>query len=110
VHNSVIRFYRYRDGVPLEKSSFGVPEPPDDENLLADNDKIDLIIVPGLCFDKAKNRLGYGGGFYDRFLKEFPTENIAVCFDEQIYEEGFLPADENDVKVGRIITDKRIIF
>ncbi|MBQ7595770.1 MAG: 5-formyltetrahydrofolate cyclo-ligase [Clostridia bacterium] len=105
-----MKFYKYTCGLPLEKSTFGVEEPPDNKSLLAQNNEIDLIIVPGLCFDKAKNRLGYGGGFYDRFLTQNPIENIALCFDEQIYEEGFLPAGETDVKVGKIITDKRIIL
>lgn len=110
VCGSNLNFYRYSNDLRLEKSRFGVPEPPDDKSIVYPAEKIDLVIVPGLCFDEAKNRLGYGGGFYDRFLNSHKTGSIAVCFDEQIAQRGVLPVCETDVKVNKIITDKRIII
>lgn len=62
-----------------------------------------LCIVPALSFDANKNRLGYGKGFYDRFLKDFPGKSIGITFSELICEQ--LPFDENDIRVDKIITD-----
>ena len=109
VNGREMEFYKYTTDTPLEKSRFGVEEPIGNETALVSADGIDLVIVPGLCFDKCKNRLGYGGGFYDKLLGKNDIKNIAVCFDEQIADDFVLPVDENDVKVKKIITDKRII-
>ena len=94
--------------MPFEKSRFGVQEPFDETENIIFPEKIDLVIVPGLCFDKSKNRLGYGGGFYDRFLIKTKAVKIAICFDEQIIENGSLPVNKYDIKTDVIITDKRI--
>ncbi len=74
-------------------------------------EKIDIVIVPGVVFDIYKNRIGMGGGFYDKFLKEISekTKKIALAFECQVFKEK-LPVDENDVKVDIIITEKRIIM
>jgi len=72
-------------------------------------DKIDLIIVPGIAFDKNGNRLGYGLGFYDRFLcslKEVATI-VALAYDFQVLDE--IPNDHHDVPVDTIITESKII-
>ena len=73
-------------------------------------EKIDIVIVPGVVFDIYKNRIGMGGGFYDKFLKDITkkTEKIALAFEFQVLSEK-LPIDENDIKVDIIITEKRII-
>lgn len=104
-----MKFYGYYKNMPFETSRFGVQEPPDERDNIIPAEKIDIVIVPGLCFDKFRNRLGYGGGFYDRFLIKTKAVKLAVCFDEQIIESGSLPVNENDVKADAIITDKRII-
>ena len=68
---------------------------------------IDLVIVPGLAFDTAGNRLGRGGGFYDRFLNRVSksTGRIGICFDEQVIEH--VPSEPLDMKVDLLITDRR---
>ena len=109
VCGSELKFFGYYSGMRLETSAFGIPEPPDDESNLYPPDKIGLIFVPGLCFDCEKNRLGYGGGFYDRFLQAHNIKTIAVCFDEQIAANGIIPVCQTDVKIGKIITDRRTI-
>jgi 5-formyltetrahydrofolate cyclo-ligase len=75
-----------------------------------EKEKIDVVIVPGVVFDIYKNRIGMGGGFYDRFLKNISekTKKIALAFEFQVLNEK-LPVDENDIKVDIIITEKRII-
>ncbi|MCM8771892.1 MAG: 5-formyltetrahydrofolate cyclo-ligase [Candidatus Omnitrophica bacterium] len=77
---------------------------------LLDKNLIDIIIVPGVAFDIYKNRIGMGGGFYDRFLKEVPSKikKISFAFEFQVLTKR-LPVNEEDVKVDAIITEKRII-
>jgi 5-formyltetrahydrofolate cyclo-ligase len=72
-------------------------------------EQIDLLIVPGVAFDLNGNRLGYGGGYYDRFFSLLKPETplIAIVFDLQIVPE--VPVDEWDRRVDCIITEKRII-
>lgn len=63
----------------------------------------DLIIVPGLAFDRHGNRLGYGGGYYDRFLPAHPeTHKIALCYDFQIVED--LPLEPHDVQLDALLS------
>jgi 5-formyltetrahydrofolate cyclo-ligase len=70
---------------------------------------IDLCIIPGVAFDINKNRIGYGAGYYDRFLKGVGKEcfKVGIAFEEQILQD--IPASENDIALDLIITDKRII-
>lgn len=109
VKENNLRFYRIRENEELYQSSFGVLEPIDNPNNLFRDNLIDLVIVPGICFDINKNRLGFGKGFYDRFLSNKNIENIAICFDEQVLADKNLPIDLYDISVNKIITDKRII-
>ncbi len=69
---------------------------------------IDLVVVPGLGFDCAGNRLGRGRGFYDRFLahSEFTGSTCAVGFEEQVVEA--IPADPHDIRVDMLITDQHV--
>src|SRR5690606_14944908 len=63
----------------------------------------DLIIVPGLAFDKDGNRVGYGAGYYDSFLAEHPEAlKVAVCFPEQLLE--YVPSEPFDVRVDKVVT------
>ena len=71
---------------------------------------IDVIIVPGIAFDKSGNRIGFGKGYYDKFIKiQNPKPFlIGLAYHEQIYS-GIIPTDKNDVKMNVIITDKGIM-
>ncbi len=68
---------------------------------------IDLIVVPGLAFDTQGNRLGRGGGFYDRFLERLSrrTTRVGICFDEQIVQS--VPRDAHDAAMDQVVTDRR---
>ncbi len=70
---------------------------------------IDLVVVPGLAFDTHGNRLGRGGGFYDRFLSRLRhgATSVGLAFDFQIVDT--VPADERDVSVDLVVTDRRLI-
>lgn len=68
----------------------------------------DLIIVPGVAFDISLNRIGYGGGYYDKFFHKNPDAiKVAIAHDFQILDT--LEMDDFDVKVDKLITEKRII-
>ena len=112
-----MRFYLY-DG-KFTKGSFGIKEPKNTsdmkmydaelEHLLGENRRT-LVIVPALAFDIEKNRLGYGGGYYDRFFEKvegYPVSFVAVGFDCQIIDS--IPTEPNDKKPEMIVTENRII-
>lgn len=74
------------------------------------NEKEVLIIMPGLAFDENKNRIGYGGGFYDKYLANHSDVNflkVALCFDFQLLDN--IETEEHDAKVDVIITPSKII-
>jgi 5-formyltetrahydrofolate cyclo-ligase len=93
----------------LTKSTFGVMEPK--HNILKEVSlqNIDLIIVPGVIFDIHCNRIGFGAGYYDRFLCKKPknTVTIGIAYDYQIIDS--VPTDKYDVPLDFVITEKRII-
>jgi 5-formyltetrahydrofolate cyclo-ligase len=59
-----------------------------------------LCIVPGLAFDKSNRRLGYGGGYYDRFLRDYRGYKLGICYSEFIID---IPTEEHDEKVDKVI-------
>ncbi|WAC04203.1 MAG: 5-formyltetrahydrofolate cyclo-ligase [Methanoregula sp.] len=91
----------------LVKSTFHVPEPIGNE-IPAKASDIRTIIIPMLAFDRRGNRLGYGAGYYDRFLKQNPgAKKIGVAFSCQ--ETESVPGDENDIRVDMVVTEDGII-
>ncbi len=89
--------------------AYGIREP-EGKSLIIQETKIDLAIVPGVVFDKKGARIGYGGGYYDKFLPKLKknTAIIALAFDLQIVNN--ITQDEYDVPVDIIITEQRIIY
>ena len=102
--NLVFRVYNSK--TTFQNSGLGVQEP-SGENLM-DYKKIDLIIVPGVAFDRKKNRLGRGKGYYDHFLKNKSIPTIGICFDFQLLDN--VPVDENDVKMDMIVSENDFIW
>ena len=92
------------DLAELEPTSYGPREPR--TSRAVDPAVIDVIVVPGLAFDRSGNRLGYGGGSYDRYLARLPpdTIRIGIGFDVQVVER--LPADEADERVDIVVTER----
>lgn len=93
----------------LETGHFGVLEPKPYAFRPKDPKVVDLIIVPGLAFTKSGYRIGYGGGYYDRFLPtlEQKPATIALALDFQIIDS--LPFDDFDIPVDMIVTESQII-
>ena len=91
----------------LKKGFEGVPEPTDVEpNSVYDN-KIELVITPGVAFDKHGNRIGMGKGYYDRYFEyNNKSKKIALAYEEQMVDS--IPKDTYDVPVDTIVTDENI--
>ena len=85
------------------KSKIGVEEPIGKPYL----GNIDLIIVPGLAFDNKGNRLGFGKGYYDKYLFDKNIFKIGICFDLQIVDK--VPVNNLDISMDMVISEKRII-
>jgi 5-formyltetrahydrofolate cyclo-ligase len=103
-----LRLSYLRDFSALVPSTFGVPEPIGSE-IPADAKDVDTIILPMLGFDRAGGRIGYGAGYYDRFLSKNPDlRKIGVAFACQKFDR--LPVDENDIRMDVIITEEGIVY
>lgn len=103
-----LRLSYLRDLAVLVPSTFGVPEPIGSEIPAAAKD-IGTIILPMLGFDRTGGRIGYGAGYYDRFLEKNPgMRKIGIAFACQ--EVKRLPVDENDIRMDVIITEDGIVY
>jgi len=98
----------YEPGDPLTETSFGAREPAD--GTVLEPHALDLIVTPGVAFDRSGNRIGYGGGFYDRFLRRTRpvVPRIALAFDVQVLATE-LPAGRFDLGVDMVVTETRTI-
>ncbi|UOQ86010.1 5-formyltetrahydrofolate cyclo-ligase [Gracilibacillus salinarum] len=96
-------FYHYESGdtlLPLWKDML---EPISNAESFINKSDIDLIIVPGIAFDKSGYRIGYGGGYYDRYLQSFRGKSISIAAGFQLYSS--IPVQPHDIPVDIIITD-----
>lgn len=100
-------FFKISKLEELEEGTFHIKEPKNNIENLIPKEEIDLMIIPGLCFDTNKNRIGYGKGYYDNYLKDSKIIKVGICFDAQITKEK-IEANKNDIKMDYIITENRI--
>lgn len=107
VINKNMEFYRYTKDTSLIKGAYGIPEPDTEEILAPDNQT--LIIMPGAAFSEDMGRIGYGGGYYDRYLSHHPyCSTIAVCYNFQIMP--MIPMEDHDIRPDMIISDDNIFL
>jgi 5-formyltetrahydrofolate cyclo-ligase len=100
-----IRIIRIEDANQLV---YGIRQPEANSDDVVSKDSIDLILVPGLAFDLSGHRLGYGKGYYDRWLKDVPlNKTVGLDYDFQVTDT--LPIGKHDLPIGTIITEQRII-
>ncbi|CAG35375.1 5-formyltetrahydrofolate cyclo-ligase [Desulfotalea psychrophila] len=96
----------------LEEGPYGISQPSstymEENSLLAE--EIDVVICPGSLFDRRGGRMGYGGGFYDRFLSGEKAQNmkkIGLCFQFQLFD--IIEQEDHDVKMNYIVTDREVL-
>lgn len=105
--DGVMEFIKIDTFDDISEGYCGIPEPVKGEIVKADSA---LIIMPGLAFDKAHNRIGYGGGFYDRYLERYADcrfTKISLAYDFQIFNQ--LETEAHDQKVDAIVTETGIL-
>ena len=99
-------FYKLTDFAQLEKGYFGIPEPARGEIVQWEDA---MMVMPGVAFDKENHRIGYGGGFYDKYLNRYGADDflkIGICYDFQMQKYDTIKMEENDVKVDMTVTDR----
>jgi 5-formyltetrahydrofolate cyclo-ligase len=96
----------YAPGDPLRPTGFGALEPIGPETLAPAS--LDVIAVPGVAFDRRGRRIGYGGGYYDRFLRGLPAFTVGLVFGLQVLDEA-LPVGRFDLPVRVIVTEGETI-
>ena len=94
---------RYDPDIDLVKVSFGISEPGEDCPLL-DRENIDLVLVPAVCYDRRGYRLGFGGGYYDRWLEGFSGVTVGLCREAVLRET--VPTEAHDAKVELLLTER----
>jgi 5-formyltetrahydrofolate cyclo-ligase len=105
VVDSQVRLHLVDNSEVLVAGSFGILEPaPNAPVAMA---KADIILVPGLAFDRSGARLGRGGGYYDRLLTDFEGLRVGVCFEESVLER--IPAESHDARMDFLMTPSGII-
>lgn len=107
VHGKSMSFHLYEGEQNLKIGAYGIPEP-SSENIYKGIAEEAVIFMPGLAFTENKDRLGYGGGYYDKFLACQNYHTVAVAFETQIVE--FIPNESFDINPDIIVTDKRVIL
>lgn len=96
----------------LKENSYGILEPLKESAGINPNE-LDLIVVPGVAFDRNGGRMGYGAGFYDRYFIKINKDNVkritklALAYDFQVIDK--VPMDEQDIPVNYVITEKEFI-
>ena len=100
VYGDEMRFIYINDFSRVEKGYAGIPEPVDNEPVA--DDPTALVLMPGLAFDPQGHRIGYGGGFYDRFLAAEPQHpTLALCYSFQVLPK--LETEEFDIPVDCVL-------
>lgn len=98
-------FYRIDSLEQLVLGRYDLPEPPVGVPAVPDNHSI--CLVPGFSFDRSGARVGYGGGFYDRFLPDFPGVSVGLCYAPLLANTP-LPSEPHDCDVDFVVSDREI--
>jgi len=108
-NNPILQLSELKNINELTAKTFGILEPKENYIREFSHKKIDLVILPGVVFDQNGHRIGYGYGYYDRFLKKLDKNVIKIgfAFDFQLVEK--IPEEGHDVPVDIIITEKKVL-
>ncbi len=99
----IMDFYEITSKDDLVKGAYGIPTVDVNKSNKITEFGCSLCIVPALSFDKSGCRLGYGGGYYDRFLSDKSIDTLGLCYEDCISES--LPAEEHDIIINSILTE-----
>lgn len=102
-----LKFYALQSYDQLEVVYFNLLEPKPIKSAMINKNMIDLLIVPGLLFDKQGFRIGFGGGYFDRFLINFPNKSLSLVSELQLVND--LPTESFDLPVQHMITEQGLI-
>lgn len=105
--NGEMKFYTIRSFADLESSTFSLLEPKIKDCEKAEEADNAICVIPGFAFDKAGYRLGYGGGYYDRFLAKSNAIKVGLCYNECVTLK-LLPHDQYDKKVDFLVTEDSV--
>lgn len=110
VEGETMDFFEIADRADISPGYKGIPEPKSEPEKRYIPSERDFMLVPGTVFDRKGNRIGYGKGFYDKFLSDvFFGKTAAVGFSFQIVEDGRIPVEKTDRKMSCIVTETEII-
>lgn len=107
-NNGLMRFYYISSLDDTKIGSFNVREPVQDKSNEVVDYSSSICVVPAIAFDKNGFRLGYGKGYYDRFLENYGFISVGLCYNELV--QNSLPIDKFDLPVDILITDKNINY
>ncbi len=100
----VLRFHRWSPGEPLERGPHGLEQPPAASTVV----EPDLLFIPLIAFDGALNRLGQGGGHYDRWLGDHPAAR-AIGLGWSVQEVDAIPTEPHDRPLAAVLTERSVI-
>lgn len=106
--NHRMEFFQITDYNQLEKGYANIMEPDVHKTSVIKKEAIDLLFVPGLLFDQDGYRIGFGGGYYDRYLSNFKQTTISLANTEQLVK--MLPKEPYDLPVEHLVTEKGVLF
>lgn len=103
-----MQFYKINNFTETERAYKNILEPIPEITERIEKDRIDVMVVPGVVFDRHGYRIGFGGGYYDRYLVGFNGMRISLAFEEQLLNE--IPRESHDLPVHILLTDKNRII
>lgn len=99
-------FVARRNSSNTQRNAYGILEPITAEKDFDETETIDTVVCPGVGFDRTLNRLGFGEGYYDRYLSQPDVYKIGLCYDFQMVSTVF--PEDHDVPMDMVVTEKRI--
>lgn len=102
-----MKFYLIFSFNQIAPGHFGMDEPLLEKAMVVDKDEIDLLLVPGLIFHPKGYRIGFGGGYYDRFLMDFMNTTVSFAHSEQI--DSAIPTESHDIPMDYLLTEEKWI-
>lgn len=97
---------RYDPAVPMARAAFGIEEPSTKCPLIP-KEEIDFVLTPAVAYDVRGFRMGFGGGYYDRWLEHFTGTTVGLCRDNVLRDA--VPAEPHDARVDAVVTESRVI-